>query len=188
MFRDCRLHLIFPTTFLEIAVRPSPLFFPFSVECVSWCWVGRSDWKRKKPKKNHKKSRNRRPWYPRMTLKVNIHIFGLTKCTIYCKKMFLFSPMLLPRSFFRLNELYQVKNGLTTFFFFENAKNLGWSDDAKRRKKKENGLNTNRSTSVTRAYYQSLKLHYNWGKLAKKCIFLSSTNFSCIQVDCLPVI
>ena len=50
--------------------------------------------------------------------------------------MFLFFPMLLPRSFFRLNELYQVKNGLTTFFFFENAKNLGWSDDAKRRKKK----------------------------------------------------
>ena len=37
-------------------------------------------------KKTHKKSRNMRPWYPRMTLKVNIHIFGLTKCTIYCKK------------------------------------------------------------------------------------------------------
>ena len=47
--------------------------------------VGRIE--KKKPKKqNHKKSRNRRPWYPRTTLKVNIHIFGLTKCTIYCKK------------------------------------------------------------------------------------------------------
>ena len=40
----------------------------------------------KKPKKNHKKSRNRRPWYPRMTVKVNIYIFGLTKYSIYCKK------------------------------------------------------------------------------------------------------
>ena len=59
----------------------------FSVECVSQYWVGRSNWKEKKKlKKNHKKSRNRRPWYPRTTLKVNIHIFGLTKCTIYCKK------------------------------------------------------------------------------------------------------
>ena len=42
-------------------------------------------------------------------------------------------------SFFRLKELFQAKNGLTTsllFFFFDNAKNLGRSDDAKRRKKK----------------------------------------------------
>ena len=37
-------------------------------------------------KQKHKKSRNRRPWYPRMTLKVSIYIFGLPKCTIYCKK------------------------------------------------------------------------------------------------------
>ena len=29
---------------------------------------------KKKPKKNHKKSQNSRPWYPRTTLKVNIHI------------------------------------------------------------------------------------------------------------------
>ena len=29
---------------------------------------------------------NRRPCYPRMTFKVNIYIFGLTKCTIYCDK------------------------------------------------------------------------------------------------------
>ena len=47
--------------------------------------------------------------------------------------------MLLQRLFFRLKELFQVKNGLTTsllFFFFENAKNLGGSVDAKRRKKR----------------------------------------------------
>ena len=36
----------------------------------------------RKKKKYHKKSRNSRPWYPRTTLKVNIHIFGLTKYTI----------------------------------------------------------------------------------------------------------
>ena len=35
--------------------------------------------KKKKPKKNHKKSRNRRPWYLGTTLKVNFHIIGLTK-------------------------------------------------------------------------------------------------------------
>ena len=80
-----------------------------------------------------------------MTLKVYIYIFGLTKCTIYCKKtflfLFLFFCMLLLCSFFRLKELFQVKNGLTTsllFVFFENAKYLGRSDDAKRRK--EDGL------------------------------------------------
>ena len=44
--------------------------------------VGRIE-KKKPKKKNHKKSRNSRPWYPRTTLKVNIHIFGLTKCTIF---------------------------------------------------------------------------------------------------------
>ena len=92
-----------------------------------------------KSKKNtNKKSRNSRPWYPRTTLKVNIHIFGLTKCTIYCEKCSCIS-MLLLCSFFRLKELFQVKNGITTslfFFFFENAKNLGRSDDGKRRKKR----------------------------------------------------
>ena len=40
--------------------------------------------------------------------------------------LFLFFSMLLLCSFFRLKELFQVKNGLTT----------GRSDDAKRRKKK----------------------------------------------------
>ena len=56
--------------------------------------------------------------------------------------------MLLLCSFLRLKqepilikkELFQVNNGLTTsllfFFFSENAKNLGRSDDAKQRKKR----------------------------------------------------
>ena len=47
--------------------------------------------------------------------------------------------MLLLCSFLRLEELFQVKNGVTTSFlyFYENAKNLGRSDDGKRRKKKD---------------------------------------------------
>ena len=103
--------------------------------------VGQSDWKKKHlPKKNHKKSRNRRPWYPGTTLKVNFHITGLTKCTICCKKCSCFSPCCYYDNFSdRLKELlFQVKNGLTTWllFFCENAKNLGRSDDAKRRKKR----------------------------------------------------
>ena len=51
--------------------------------------------------------------------------------------LFLFFSMLLLCSFFRIKELFQVKNDLITsllFFFFENAKKLGRSDDAKRRK------------------------------------------------------
>ena len=53
--------------------------------------------------------------------------------------MFVFFSMLLLCSFFRLKELFQVKNAVTTsllFFSFENAKNLGWSDDGKGRKKR----------------------------------------------------
>ena len=56
--------------------------------------------------------------------------------------LFLFFSTLLLGSFFRLKELFQVENGLSMylfrlfFHFFENAKNLGRSDDAKRRKKR----------------------------------------------------
>ena len=55
--------------------------------------------------------------------------------------LFLFFCTLLLRSFFRLKELFQVKNSLTTSLLFvvvvfENAKYLGRSDDAKRRKKR----------------------------------------------------
>ena len=46
--------------------------------------------------------------------------------------------MLLLCSFFKLKELFQEKNGLTKsfLFFFENAKNLGRSDDTKGRIKR----------------------------------------------------
>ena len=51
---------------------------------------------------------------------------------------FLFFSVLLLCSFFRLKELFQVKNGVTTslLLILENAKNLGCSDDGKRRKKR----------------------------------------------------
>ena len=49
--------------------------------------------------------------------------------------LFLFFSMLLLCSFFRLKELFQVKNGLTTLLlFFENAKNLGWWTTLNRKK------------------------------------------------------
>ena len=68
-----------------------PLFFRLASNAFPDIWsVGRIA-----KKKNHTKSRNRRPWYPRMTLKVNIHIFGLTKCTIYCKNVLVFVPVFL---------------------------------------------------------------------------------------------
>ena len=90
----------------------------------------------KKKKKNHEKSRKRRLWSLWMTLKVHIYIFGLTKYIIYCRNVpvFLYAVTMV---IFRIKELFQVKNGLITsllFFFFENAKKLGRSDEAKRRK------------------------------------------------------
>ena len=66
-------------------IRPSPFFRLAANAFPDIGSVGRIEKKQTK-KKIHKKSQNRRPWYPRTTLNVNIHIFGLTKCTIYCKK------------------------------------------------------------------------------------------------------
>ena len=146
---------------LSFILRPSP-FFSFSVECVSWYWVGRSDWKKKKLKKNHKKSRNRRPWYPRTTLKVNIHIFGLTKYTIYCKKFscfcFCFSLCCYYKySFFSLQQFLQLKNGLTTSSFLlflkmakswvgrttvNGEKKRGWANYKKKKNKKKSSINS----------------------------------------------
>ena len=55
-------------------------------------------------------------------------------------KMFQFFSTLLLSSFFRLKKLFQVKMVLLSrYFFFLNAKNLGWSDNAKG-EKKEDGL------------------------------------------------
>ena len=96
---------------------------------------------KKKNKKNHKKSRNWRPWYPRMTLKVNIYIFGLTKCTIYCKKCSCFGPVFLYVVTMLIFQIKRIISSEKLFnqvvtSFFGNAKNLGQSDNAKQRKKR----------------------------------------------------
>ena len=73
-------------------------------------------------------------------LKVNIYIFGLTKCIIYCNV-----PVLVPVFPYTVTMLiFQIKRIIpsekrfnyvvNSFFFLENAKSLGWSD-AKRVKK-----------------------------------------------------
>ena len=109
--------------FLSTDFTWSNIHMNIQVKTINWQWrfliLGQSvGLKKKKLKKNNKKSRNRRPWYPRMTLQANNrHIFGLTKCTIYCKKCTCFFSLLLLCSFFRLKELFQVKNGLTTLVF-----------------------------------------------------------------------
>ena len=124
-------------------IRPYPFFFLSVANAFSdFGSVGRSDWKKKELKKIHKKFRNIRPWYPRTTLKVDIHIIWINKMDNILYNMlivlFLLFSVLLLCSFVRLKELFQGKNGLTTnfFFCFENAKHLGRSDDAKRRKKR----------------------------------------------------
>ena len=73
--------------------------------------------------------------------------------------LFLFFSMLLLCSFLRSKELFQVKIGLTKslLFFFENAQNLGRSDDAKRRKKKRTALlltlNLKSTISLLRSFF-----------------------------------
>ena len=65
--------------------------------------------------------------------------------------LFLFLSMPLLCSFFRLKELFQVKNGITTslLFFLENAQNLGRSDDGKRREKKRMALAKKKKIKLT---------------------------------------
>ena len=113
------------------ASLPSPLAFSVSVFKISaHYYLGALE------------SRNRRPWYPRTTLKVNIHIFGLTKCTIYCEECSCFVPVFLyavTMLIFQIKRIISSKkwfNYVVTFFFFENAKTLGRSDDGKQRKKR----------------------------------------------------
>ena len=72
-----------------------------------------------------------------MTLKVKTFTYLDKQNTQYALTnvpVFLYAVTLL---IFRLKQLFQVKNGLTTSLrFFLNAQNLGRSDDAKRRKKR----------------------------------------------------
>ena len=134
-----RIHYYFEFFFI---IWPSPFFF-FIHRQMRFLILGRSvGLKKKNLKENHKKSRNSRSWYPRTTLKVNIHIFGLTKCTIYCEKCSCFVPVFLYAATVLIFEVKRIIssekwcNYVVTFFCFENAKYLGRSDDGKRRKKK----------------------------------------------------
>ena len=105
--------------------------------------------KKKKTKKNHKKSRNRRPLFPMTTLKVNIHIFGSTKCTIYRKKCSCFC------SCFSLRCYYAHFSDLKSYFKWKcqkfgsvgrakPRKTRGWPKKPNRRKQIEpgNGVET----------------------------------------------
>ena len=92
--------------------------------------------------------------YPRTTLKVNIHIFGLTKCTIYCKKCSCFCSCFLyavTMYIYQIKRIISSEKWLNYFFFFENTKNLGRSGDAKRRKKKKILKSGSRSSSACNA-------------------------------------
>ena len=64
-----------------------------------------------------------------MTLKVNIHIFGLTKCTIYCKKCFCFVPVLLyalTKLMFQIKRLFFFFNYIVTFFYLKTLCKKVW--------------------------------------------------------------
>ena len=72
-------------------------------------------------KKNRKKSQNRRPWYTRTTLKVNIHIrvFELRKCTMYnvqCVPVFLYAVTMLIFQIKRIISSEKRFNYVITFF------------------------------------------------------------------------
>ena len=129
-------------------------FFFFVYRRMRFLILGRSfglKKKKKERKKNRKKSLNSRSWYPRTTLKFNIHIFGLTKCTMYCiyyMFLFLFFSMLLLCSFFRLKELFQVKNSVTTSLLF--LPKIWVGRTTVNGEKKEDGLKSERIHSTLR--------------------------------------
>ena len=78
-----------------------------------------------------------------MTLKVNIHIFGLTTYTKYDRvfvPVFLYDVTMLIFQIKRIISSEKWFNYVLTFFFSENAKNLGRSDDAIKREEKRGGF------------------------------------------------
>ena len=106
--------------------------------------------------------------------------------------LFLFFSMLLLCSFFRLKELFQVKNGVTTFFFFENAKNLGQSDDGKRREKRGWPWSKLRIQSIIIYLLEIIGTSdtFTWGKSPAGLLMLFITKFvvwmfmSCVLSFC----
>ena len=62
-FLQCKL-----LSYVKLDIRPSPIFFLFSVECFFRYWVRWLDWK-KTEQKNNKKSLNGRPGSPALFLR-----------------------------------------------------------------------------------------------------------------------
>ena len=81
--------------------------------------------------------------------------------------LFLFFSMLLLCSFFRLKELFQVKNGVTTtlLFFFWKMPKIGVGRTTVNGEKKEDGLSLCRN-NISRL----LKLNFKQGPLLKENI------------------
>ena len=82
-----------------------------------------------------------------MTLKVNIHIFGLTKCTIYCKKCFCFVPVFLyavTKLMFQIKRIISREkwfNYIVTFFYLKTlCKKIWVSQTTLNGEKKEDSL------------------------------------------------
>ena len=98
-----------------------PPFFSFVQRRMHFLILGRSvGLKKKNLKKNHKEVSEQKALVRQNDVKtVYIYIFGLTKCTIYCKKRSCFSLCRrLYMLIYRLKELFQMKNGLTTSLLF----------------------------------------------------------------------
>ena len=85
--------------------------------------------------------------------------------------LFLFFSMLLQCSFVRLKQepilikrsisSEQQLNYVVTFFFSENAKNLGQSDDAKQRKKQRMALSLSLSFNLIKNQFFEISLSFN---------------------------
>ena len=101
-----------------------PFFFVYRRMC--FLTLGRSVGLKKKnlKKKNHKKSRNSRPWYPRTTSKVNIHIFGWTKSqhTVKNVPVFLYAVTMLNFQIKRIISSEKRLSYVVTFFFLKMPK------------------------------------------------------------------
>ena len=115
-----------------------------------------------------------------MTLKVNIHIQLFlneqnAQYTVKSVSVFLCAVTILIFQIKRIISREKWFNFVVTFFFFENAKNLGWSDDAKRRKKRPHGQTLLWTQSVcingvsilSGSYYLSQKTPFFLSKILK---------------------
>ena len=78
---------------------------------------------------------------------------------------------------------------VTFFFFFENAKNLGRSDDAKRGKKKEDGLTSSWARTLKHVNFNHVNKIYERYKVLRLIMKLSEFLLLCLRAtfDTLPL-